>query len=141
MTREDIQRFFERHNDASKRRDTEALALDYAEHCVVESPAAGGEIRGRAAIEKMSRDFFTSFPDLALENLELIIDGDRVVQLATVAGTNIGGFMNLPPTGKRVQFPIVFIFRFENGLIAHEKRVYDVTGMLVQAGVLKAKPI
>jgi hypothetical protein len=27
-----------------------------------------------------------------------------------------------------------------DGLIVHERRIYDFTGMLVQIGVLKAKP-
>ena len=27
------------------------------------------------------------------------------------------------------------------GLIAHERRYYDFTGMLIQLGVLKAKPV
>ena len=141
MTREKITQFFDRRADAWKRRDVEALTLDHAEQCVVESPAGGGELIGRAAIKKVYRAVFDSFPDLVLENPQLIIDGDRVVQVVTMAGTNIGGFMGLPPTGKRVSVPIVLIYQCDNGLIVHEKRVYDFTGMLVQAGVLKAKPV
>jgi hypothetical protein len=28
----------------------------------------------------------------------------------------------------------------EQGLVAHERRIYDFTGLLVQLGVLRAKP-
>ena len=38
--------------------------------------------------------------------------------------------MGLPPTGKRFGFPVVFLFTLKDGLIAHERRVYDFTGML-----------
>ncbi len=48
--------------------------------------------------------------------------------------------MGLSPTGKHFQFPLVLIFTFENGLIVHERRIYDFTGLLTQVGVLKAKP-
>jgi hypothetical protein len=29
---------------------------------------------------------------------------------------------------------------FADGLIAHERRIYDFTGLLLQIGVLRAKP-
>lgn len=140
MTRDEIRQLFDRRLDAWQRRDVEALTLAHAEHCVLESPAAG-EVVGRAAIENIYRSMFKSFPDLVMENPELLVDGDHAVQLGTVAGTNVGGFMDLPPTGKQFRFPIVFICRLDNGLITHEKRIYDFTGMLVKIGILKAKPV
>lgn len=139
MTREEAQRFFDRRLNAWQRRDVDALTLDHSEDCVLESPLAG-EVRGRSAIENVYRGLLASFPDFAIENPELIVEDGRVVQLATMSGTNTGGFMGLPPTGKHFKFPIVAIFTFENGLIVHERRIYDFTGMLTQIGVLKAKP-
>lgn len=140
MTRDEIRQLFDRRRDAFNRRDAEALTQDHSECCVLESPVAG-QVTGRAAIENVYRGFFKSFPDLVMENTELLVENDRAVQVATVAGTNFGGFMDLPPTGKQFRFPVVFIYRFENGQIVHEKRVYDFTGMLVNIGVLKAKPV
>jgi hypothetical protein len=32
------------------------------------------------------------------------------------------------------------VFTFRDGLIIEERRIYDFTGLLVQVGVLKAKP-
>ena len=58
-----------------------------------------------------------------------------------MTGTNKGGFMDLPPTGNRVSIPVVLIFTLKDGKIVEEQRVYDFTGMLVQAGVLKTKPL
>lgn len=139
MTREEIARFFTRRQDAWKQHDLETLVLDHSEDCVVDSPA-GGKVKGRAAIEKIYRGFLLSFPDLAFTGAEYIVDGDRAVQMSTMTGTNKGGFMDVPPTGKRISIPIVSIFKFKNGQIVEEKHVYDFTGVLVQAGVLKAKP-
>jgi hypothetical protein len=33
------------------------------------------------------------------------------------------------------------MFTLKSGQIAHERRVYDFTGMLIQIGLLKAKPV
>ncbi len=57
-----------------------------------------------------------------------------------LAGTDLGGFMGLAPTGKPFRITIVFLFTFDDRHIVHERRIYDFTGMLVQIGVLKAKP-
>lgn len=140
MTRDETQRFFDRRLDAWRNRDIEALTLDHTEDCVLESPLAG-IVTGRAAIENVNRGFLVSFPDFNLENPDLIVEDSRVVQMVTMSGTNTGGFMGLPPTGKRFNLPVVVICTFRDGKIAHERRIYDFTGFLVEIGVLKAKPV
>jgi steroid delta-isomerase-like uncharacterized protein len=140
MTRDDAQQFFDRRVDAWRRRDVEALMLAHTDDCVLESPIAG-KVTGRPAIENVYRAFVTSFPDLTIENPGLIVDGDRAVQTVTFSGTNTGGFMGMAPTGKRFSFAAVLICTFRDGQIAHEKRIYDFTGFLLEIGVLKAKPI
>ena len=139
MTRDEVQQFFDRRIAAWRRRDVDALTRDHAEDCVIESPIAG-EVRGRAAIENLYRGFLGSFPDFTIDDVELVIEDGRVVQIATMSGTNTGGFMGLPPTGKRFEFPVVAVYTLENCLIVREQRIYDFTGMLTQIGVLKAKP-
>jgi len=140
MTREETQRFFDRRLDAWKRHDVEALTLDHAEGCVLESPLAG-HVAGRAAIENVYRGFLASFPDFAVQHSELIVEGGRVVQMVTMSGTNTGGFMGLPPTGKHFSFPAVLIFTLRDGRIVRERRIYDFTRFLMEIGVLKAKPL
>ena len=114
--------------------------LAHTDDCVLESPIAG-KVTGRAAIENVYRAFVTSFPDMTIENPDLIVDGDRAVQTVTFSGTNTGGFMGMPPTGKRFSLAAVLVCTMRDGRIAHEKRIYDFTGFLLEIGVLKAKPI
>ncbi len=140
MTRDETQEFFDRRIRAWNEHDVAALALAHAEGCVLESPLVG-KLMGRAAIENIYRGFMTSFPDLTVDNRELIVDGHRVVQTVTFAGTNTGGFMSMAPTGKHFSFDAVLICTMRDGQIAHEKRIYDFTGFLLEIGVLKAKPI
>ena len=140
MTRADTEQFFDRRGHAWNAHDVAALAAAHAENCVLESPLVG-TLTGRAAIENVYRAFMTSFPDLTVDNGELIVDGDRVVQTVTFAGTNTGGFMNMAPTGKHFRFDAVLVCTIRDGQIAYEKRIYDFTGFLLEIGVLKAKPI
>jgi steroid delta-isomerase-like uncharacterized protein len=141
MTREEIVTFFNLRREAYSRLDPEGLAAYHAEDAVLESPVAGGTVIGRETIAKIYRGWFAGFPDVTVDWTDLLIDGDRAVQTATMSGTDTGGFMGLPPTGKRFCVPIVFLFTLKDGLIAHERRVYDFTGMLLQIGLLKAKPV
>ena len=140
MTRDETRQLFDRRIDAWRLRDIGALTRAHTDDCVLESPLAG-RVTGRAAIENVYRSFVTSFPDLTIENPELVVDGDNVVQTVTFSGTNTGGFMSMAPTGKRFSFAAVLICTLRDGLIAHEKRIYDFTGFLLEIGVLKAKPI
>jgi steroid delta-isomerase-like uncharacterized protein len=141
MTRDEITALFNRRYDNWNRRDTAALVRDFAEDGVVESPLSGKPARGRAAIEDLHKMFFAAFPDATMRWDDLVIDGNHVVGVARVSGTDQGGFMGLPPSGRSFEFTLASLYEIENGLIVHERRIYDFTGLLVQVGALKAKPI
>jgi steroid delta-isomerase-like uncharacterized protein len=139
MTREEITAFFARWQEAVDRRDAVALAVLHAEDSVVESLMAG-TVTGRAAIADVYQAWFKAFPDVVMTADDIIIDGNRVVLVNSVIGTDNGGFMGLPPTGRPFKLSIIHLYLLKDGLIQHERRVYDFTGLLVQIGVLKARP-
>jgi steroid delta-isomerase-like uncharacterized protein len=139
MTRQEIVDFFKRREEAYEDLDAAALARDYAESAVIESPTAGIH-RGPDAAEKALRAVFTAFVDLTVTIDQLIIDGDNVAGVLTLDGTHVGEFLGVPPTGKRFKIPAVFFYHLENGKIVRERRIYDFTNLLVQIGAIKAKP-
>lgn len=139
MTREEIVTVLDRRHEALGRLDPVALAALHTEDCILES-AMAGTVVGRQGIEEFYQHLFTSFPDFKYESQELFIDGNRVAEKASFEGTDIGGFMGLPPTGKHVQVPAVLLFTLRDGQIERMRSIYDFTLMLVQIGVLKVKP-
>jgi steroid delta-isomerase-like uncharacterized protein len=141
MTRKQVEALFDRRETALTQRDIPSLSAFYADDVVVESPMAGGTVHGRAAVDEVNRAFVTGFPDVTFTRDLLAIDGDRVVWMGEVRGTDTGGFMGIPATGKPFRLPFVMIFTLKDGVIVHEKRIYDFSGMLMQIGVLKAKPL
>ena len=139
MTREEIAALFTRREAAWRAHDAVALAADHAPYGSVVSPT-GGVLEGRPDIERIYRVWFTAFPDLIFSTEDLLIDGDRAALLARVSGRHSGEFFAMPPTGRLIELSCVCIYRLEDGLIAQERRVLDFTGLLVQLGVLRAKP-
>jgi steroid delta-isomerase-like uncharacterized protein len=139
MTRDEIVDLFDRRMNAFNDHDVESFAETYTEDAVVESPL-GGTHQGRAAITAVAAAFLSALSDATFSQDALIIDGDQVVEVLTMSGTDNGGFMGMAPSGRPAQLPMVVVCRVADGLIAHERRIYDFTGMLVQIGVLKAKP-
>jgi len=139
MSRDEIAALFARRQDLYDNFDAAALAADYADDVVVESPIAGVH-RGRAAAEEALRAVFGAFLDMKTRTEALLIDGDRVAQVLAIEGTHIGEFIGVPPSHKPFRCAAVFLYELRDRKIVHERRIYDFTGVLIQIGVLKAKP-
>lgn len=139
MTRDEITALFDRRAQAWQRRDAAALTADHAPGSVVISPT-GGVLEGRDEIERIYRVWFTAFPDLTLTNTDLLIDGDRAALVFTLSGTHSGDFFGLRASGRHLDATCAFVYTLSDGLITHERRVLDFTGVLIQVGVLRAKP-
>ncbi|MGH7342262.1 MAG: ester cyclase [Candidatus Rokuibacteriota bacterium] len=141
MTRDEINELIGRLLEAFVRRDIEALTQLHAEDGVVESPLAGGLARRRDAIARVYQSLFQAFPDVKLQADEPLIDGNRAVLVTRLSGTDRGGLLGTAPTGRTFDVPCLLLFDFENGLIARERRIYDFTGVALQVGAIKAKPL
>jgi steroid delta-isomerase-like uncharacterized protein len=139
MTREEIMALFARREADWRNRDAAALAADHTSDGIVVSPT-GGVLEGRSEIERIYRLWFTAFPDLALAISDVIIDDPFAVLLLEISGTHTGDFFGMAATGRRVQVVGAFVYKMRDGLIEHERRILDFTGVLIQVGVLKAKP-
>ena len=140
MTREELQGIAERYVEVWNRRDPAAIAQYHASDGVAESPIYA-TLHGRKAIEDAYRAFFTSFPDATSEIDALLVDLPRVSIFTTVTGTHMNEFFGMPGTNRRIEFRSARLMEMDDvGLIARDRRIYDFTGILVQVGVLRAKP-
>lgn len=139
MTRDEILDVIARWQDAFARRDPAGYANVYAESAILESPLAGSVV-GRDGARRVITSFLSAFPDATLTSEPPLIDGHRVDVVSSISGTDVGGLMGLPPSGRAFRFSIVFLLDLRAGLIVRDRRIYDFTGLLVQVGVLKAKP-
>lgn len=139
MTRDEILSIVDRRVAAWNAHDVAGASALHSENGVVISPT-GGVLEGRDEIARVNRLWFSAFPDLQFRTDDVLVDGDRAVQVIHASGTHAGEFFGVAPTGRHIEVQMVMILTFADGLIVDERRVYDFTGFLVQVGVLKAKP-
>ena len=134
-----IRTFVENVVDAWERKDAVAAAGFHTLDSVVESPMFG-TLHGRQAIEESYRAFFRAFPDATHQVEAIVVEPPQVAVFTLTTATHVNDFFGLPGTGRRIDFRNCHLLRIENGSIAHVRRVYDFTGILLQVGVLRAKP-
>jgi steroid delta-isomerase-like uncharacterized protein len=141
MDRNGIRPFIDEFADAWQRRDIAAVVQSYTDDCEIVSPIFG-TVTGRRAVEASFRDLFAAFTDTRVRVDDLIVDGDgvRAVALWAVRSTHEGPMFGLPGTGRKVDVPMALVLTFRDGRIARELRIYDFTRMLIELGIMRAKP-
>jgi hypothetical protein len=140
MTRPEIETFLARHRRSFERREAAIIAADHAADGTFYSPAAG-DVSGRANIEKVYDYWLTAFPDLDFTWTAPLIEGDRVALFWHFRGTVAGPFFGDVRPGTRIEFPGAAEYVLSPAGIVRARHVFDFTGALVTAGVLKVKPV
>jgi predicted ester cyclase len=80
--------------------------------------------------------FRESFPDVRMDILDLIAEGDKVVGRFHCSGTNLGPWRGNPPTGRRFErVDEVYIFRVVDGRIAEAWGLEDTASRERQLAV------
>jgi predicted ester cyclase len=80
--------------------------------------------------------FRASFPDVHMEVVDLIAEGDKVVGRFRCSATHLGEWLGHAPTGRRFErVDEVSIFRFRDGRIVHAWSLEDSLSRLRQLGL------
>lgn len=121
-------------NDVVNGRNYDEMDELFAESFVDQNPAWSvtdlDELKGiiRAAHEALD---FTSHHDLIYA-----ADGGKVVIHITFTGRHVGEFLGQAPTGKRVEWTSIEVYRIENGRIVERWVQADTTGLMRQLGAV-----
>jgi predicted ester cyclase len=84
--------------------------------------------------------FRASFPDLHMDTVELIAEGDTVIGRFTCTATHTGTWQGHPATGRRfTNIDEVNLYRIHNGLITETWTLEDNLERLTQLGLLPAR--
>ena len=80
--------------------------------------------------------FRTGFPDLYLEAEDMVATDDRLIIRVILHGTHQGDFQGMAPTGKRVAFTGIAMFRIADGQAVEHWGEMDILGMMQQLGAI-----
>jgi predicted SnoaL-like aldol condensation-catalyzing enzyme len=106
---------------------------DYIQH----NPDAA---QGMAGFIEFHIGFFAAIPDFCATINEIVAEGDLVYVYNTITGTHTGeGFLGYPPTGNRVNFNAVDMFRLRDGKLCEHWDVADTRALFTQVGALVAQ--
>ncbi|MCB0572589.1 MAG: ester cyclase [Phaeodactylibacter sp.] len=93
---------------------------------------------GRQGVEQMIRKFFDAFPDLAIQPIDWVCEGDKVSLYWEATGTHNGRILNIPPTRKKVAIQGASLIQVKDGLIISGRHLWDLAAMLRHIGLLPA---
>jgi steroid delta-isomerase-like uncharacterized protein len=123
--------------------DRDGWAALYTDDVVYEAPG-GARISGLADLKAQYFDaLLTAAPDRDSRDIELVAEGDRVVEEARYTGTHTGVWRSpngaeVPATGKKLDFPFVGVFRVTDWKISSIHLYYDQVEVLTQLGLMPA---
>ena len=93
--------------------------------------------QGKAGFKEFFIDMFKVMPDFKYTMKKIIAEGDIVMMYSTTTATHQGEWLGNPPTGNKLDFNVVDIFRIEDGKIAEHWDVADTLKLFTQVGKIK----
>lgn len=131
-----VRRYLEQVVSAGDARAAEELV---APEVVFTSPYTPEPTRGLHAFRQMITSLRASFPDLRIEEHDVIAEDDRVATRWTASGTHTGApFAGIPTSGRRFSITGISIYRVRNGRIIEGWVNDDSLGMMSQLGAIPA---
>ena len=115
----------------------EFIAPDYIRH-TSQFREGGRDVHGPEDARKSIAALRASFPDIHFDLEDILAEGDKVVARWTCTGTHRGEFRGIAPTGKRVAFSGMNIYRLRDGKIVERWSVKDYATVFRQLGASPA---
>ena len=135
----ELREFIDRYNVAWNAHDVEAIVSMHTDDSVFENHVTGDVNVGREAIGSAVSGIFSVFPDLTFETRRAYVREDLVVQEWTARGTHRGAMnrsgIEVPPTGRRVEYKGMDVIPIRDGLVARKDVYSDSITLLRQLGL------
>lgn len=106
-----------------------------ASNVTIQNPFPG-QRTGADGYRDISQIYGLAFPDLKISFNEILGDADKVTCQFTLEGTHKDLFMNIPATGIKVKYDLVYILKFTNEKIVAHWSLIDSLSILQQLGAV-----
>ena len=139
MTRDEIAALLDQRAAAMLGSDASNVPSLYTPDAAIRSPMFGAVV-GIDEIVESYRKTGEIYANIHTTLETRIVEENRAAEVNTVRATHVGEFAGIPASHRQITFTAVSVYEFRDGRIADERRVYDFTSVLMQLGVLRAKP-
>jgi len=95
------------------------------------------QLRGPESYKQFETMFFQGFPDWHETIEDIVAEEDKVWVRFTGRGTHRGEWRELAPTGKKITFKGVQIWRIVDGKVVEKDSIIDLLDALKQLGVIE----
>ena len=112
----------------------------FASDGIAHGLGGGASMRGPEGYRPFYRAFREAFPDVHVEVLQTVTEGEMITTHCRVTGTHRGQSMG-NPTGKSVDFSGMTIVRFRDGKIIEAWNNFDFLSFYQQIGMLPQLPV
>ena len=108
-----IKRLWVRHSIAEDRRDIEGLVATLTPECVYEVVPTLQRWEGHDGARRFYSELFAAFPDNRFALSEIVIGPQGVFEVATLTGTNLGGWAGVAASGLPVSLEVLILFPWD----------------------------
>jgi predicted ester cyclase len=126
IVREYTERVFNAHNPE--------LASEYVTPDVKWHGGTLGTVEGTEGLVGLLQGFIGALPDLNAQEQDIVANEDTVAVRFVVEATHQGDLLGIAPTGRRVRWDAVDVYRLKDGKISEEWAADDLTAILHSVG-------
>lgn len=122
-----------RFHDAIGSGDTQIFFEMFSPDFVNHLASMGGDQVGPRMLVNHMTTLFHAFPDLHFSEKYMLAQRNRVATRVVITGTHLGDFNSIPPSGKRVAFTGLLIYRLDDdGSVVERWQDLDVGAVMQQ---------
>jgi steroid delta-isomerase-like uncharacterized protein len=116
--------------------DLEGVLRTFGDTARYDDEAWGEHYEGKTGVRRFYEQLMKAMPDLEIDVQHRHVTEEAILVEVVIRGTHLGGWRGLPPTGRRVEFPLCGVYTFDaEDRLAGEKIYYDRGTVLRQLGV------
>jgi steroid delta-isomerase-like uncharacterized protein len=126
----------ERHVHLENAHDLDGVLCTFGTRAHYDDEAWGEHHEGIAGVRSFYEQLMKALPDLEIAVQRQHVTEDAILLEVVIRGTHLGDWRGLPPTGRRIEFPLCGVYTFDDDdHLARERIYYDRGTVLRQLGV------
>jgi len=103
----------EQHIRLENEHDLEGVLRTFGNSAQYDDEAWGEHYEGGNGVRRFYEQLMKALPDLEIDVRRRHVTDEAILLEVVIRGTHLGGWRGLPPTGRRVEFPLCGVYTFD----------------------------